>query len=66
VAYVGHATLSQQLHLGKETTFANSASGFAALLNWVVKQHVSGSLLWFVVEATGGYYEELAYFLVDN
>jgi transposase len=66
VACVGHATLSQQLHFGKETTFANSASGFAALLSWVAKQHVSGSPLWFVVEATGVYYEELAYFLADN
>ena len=66
VACVGHATLSQQLHFGKETTFANSASGLAALLSWVVKQHVSSSPLWFVVEATGVYYEELAYFLADN
>ena len=66
VACVGHATLSQQLHFGKETTFANSASGFVALLSWVVKQHVSGSPLWFVVEATGVYYEELASFLADN
>ena len=66
VACVGHATLSQQLHFGKETTFANSASGFVALLSWVVKQHLSGSPLWFVVEATGVYYEELAYFLADN
>jgi transposase len=66
VACVGHATLSQQLHFGKETTFANAASGFAALLSWVDKQHQSGTPLWFVVEATGVYYEELAYFLADN
>lgn len=66
VACVGHATLSQHLHFGKETTFANSASGFAALLSWAVKQHLSGSPLWFVVEATGVYDEELAYFLADN
>lgn len=39
VACVGHATLSQQLHFGKETTFANAASGFVALLSWVAKQH---------------------------
>lgn len=37
---MGHATLSQQLHLGKETTFANSASGLAALLSWVDKPGV--------------------------
>ena len=66
VACVGHSMLDQQLHFGKETTFANTASGFADLLSWVAKQHVSSSPLWFVVEATGVYYEELAYFLTDN
>ncbi len=66
VACFGYATLSQQLHFGKETTFVNSASGFAALLSWVAKQHPSDSPCWFVVEATGVYYEELAYFLTDN
>jgi len=66
VACVGHATLSQQLHFGKETAFVNSASGFAALLSWVAKQHISGSPHWFLVETTGVYYEELAYFLADN
>jgi len=66
VACFGHSTLSQQLHFGKETTFDNTASGFAALLNWVTKQRASDSPLWFVVEATGVYYEELAYFLADN
>lgn len=30
------------------------------------KQHASGRLLWFVVEATGVYYEEPACFLADN
>lgn len=66
MACVGHATLNQQLHFGKETTFINSTSGFVALLSWVAKQHLSGSPLWFVVEAPGVYYEELAYFLADN
>jgi len=66
VACFGQSSLNQQLHFGKETTFANTASGFAALLSWVAKQHVSGSPRWFVVEATGVYYEELAYFLADN
>jgi transposase len=66
VACGGYSTLSQQLHFGKETTFANTESGFVALLSWAVKQHVSGSALWFVVEATGVHYEELAYFLANN
>ena len=66
VACFGQSSLSQQLHFGKEKTFDNTASGFAALLSWVIKQYVSGCPLWFVVEATGVYYEELAYFLADN
>ncbi len=66
VACFGQSSLSQQLHFGKEKTFDNTASGFAALLSWVAKQHVSDSPLWFVVEATGVYYEELAYFLADK
>jgi transposase len=66
VACFGYSTLSQQLHFGRETTFVNSASGFAALLNWMAKQHPSDSPCWFVVKATGVYYEELAYFLTNN
>lgn len=66
VACFGQSSFSQQLHFDKEKTFDNTASGFAALLSWVTKQHVSSSPLWFVVEATGVYYEELAYFLTDN
>ncbi|MGI4735163.1 MAG: hypothetical protein ACRYG7_08295 [Janthinobacterium lividum] len=53
VACFGYSTLDQQLHFGKETTFANTVSGFAALLSWVTKQHTTGSALWFIVEATG-------------
>ena len=56
----------QQLHFGKETTFDNTPAGFAALLAWAVKQQVTAAPRWFVVEATGVYYEALAYFLSDN
>ena len=66
VVCFGKSTLNQQLHFGKETTFPNTAAGFAVLLNWVVKQPSSSSPIWFIVEATGVYYEELAYFLTDN
>ena len=42
--------------------FANTYSGFAALLKWVANK-IKGSKVLFVMEATGVYYEELAYFL---
>jgi len=66
VACLGSLDLSQQLSFGKETTFDNTASGFTALLSWVTQQQGAAAPLWFVVEATGVYYEELAYFLADN
>ena len=66
VACLGRLDLSQQLSFSKEVTFDNTLSGFTALLAWVDKQQSTAAPLWFVVEATGVYYEELAYFLADN
>ena len=66
VACLGYLEVSQQLHFGKEVTFDNTASGFADLLRWVAKHQTSASPRWFVVEATGVYYEEPAYLLADN
>ncbi|WP_185284554.1 IS110 family transposase [Hymenobacter sp. NBH84] len=66
VACFGRIDTSQRLHFQKEVTFANSATGFADLLVWTNKQHAPAVPLWFVVEATGVYYEELAYFLADR
>ena len=66
VACFGQSLPSQQLRFGKETTFDNTLSGFAALLSWVSRQQATAAPLWFVVEATGVYYEALAYFLTDK
>lgn len=66
VACFGRIEASQSLSFSKETTFANSFAGFTALLDWTTKQHTTSAPLWFVVEATGVYYEELAYFLADK
>jgi transposase len=66
VACFGRIDPNQHLAFGKETTFANTPAGFAALLVWTTKQQVVVAPQWFVVEATGVYYEELAYFLADN
>ena len=66
VACFGHIDKSQHLSFGKETTFANTLAGFTALLVWTAKQQIVAAPQWFVVEATGVYYEELAYFLLTT
>jgi transposase len=66
VACFGRIETTQQLHFGKQTTFPNTVVGFVDLLSWTTRQHVKSAPLWFIVEATGVYYEELAYFLADK
>ncbi|TYZ12633.1 IS110 family transposase [Hymenobacter lutimineralis] len=66
VACFGLIEPSQQLRFGKEATFDNTLAGFEALLAWAARQQATAAALWFVVEATGVYYEALAYFLADN
>ena len=67
VACFGRLEEHQYLRLGPEKTFANARAGFADLLAWTQRQQVpAGPPCWFVVEATGVYYEALAYFLTDE
>jgi transposase len=47
-------------------TFANKPSGFAALLVWIKKHSSSEVAVRFVMEATGVYHENLAYYLSDQ
>ena len=48
-------------------TFPNEKRGFRKLLEWARKQVVSADApLWFVMEATGAYYEHVAYFLHEH
>lgn len=44
-------------------SFNNSSKGFKEFQHWYTKRKKEGSSLVFVMEATGVYYEELAYFL---
>lgn len=44
-------------------TFTINAVGFKQLHEWIVRQHQKGVALHLLMEATGVYYEELAYFL---
>ena len=46
--------------------FVNSKKGFIALLAWVKKQTDSDMPVQYVMEATGVYHEQLAYFLYDQ
>ena len=66
VACFGRIDVQQQLRFGKEAIFDNTLAGFTDLLAWTSKQQTTIAPLWFVVEATGVYYEALAYFLADN
>jgi transposase len=43
--------------------FPNTSKGFESLVKWVEKSGPAGR---FVMEATGVYYEEFAYYLTDN
>ncbi len=47
-------------------TFDNSDKGFKECLSWALKQQKDNCPLQFVMEATGVYYENLAYFLYAN
>lgn len=62
-------TLNQKI--SKSFTFLNNSKGFKALIKSVNNIDVFRSEdkdipLWFVLEATGVYYENLAYFLTEN
>lgn len=63
-ACLGSIDTTQRLRLGKVVEFANDAAGFEALQEWVAATQAEAERpLWYVVEATGVYYEELAYYL---
>lgn len=47
-------------------SFENTDKGFKELLGWVLKQSKNNDPAIFVMEATGIYYENLAYFLYAN
>lgn len=61
----GQSDSFQNLKFGKSKRFKNSKVGFLELLKWTKEQKGSGDLF-FVMEATGVYYENLAFFLSDH
>lgn len=50
---------------GCKRRFSNCQKGFDKLLGWV-RSHTAGSNVWFIMEATGSYYECLAWFLYKH
>jgi transposase len=46
-------------------SFKNNTNGFAELALWVSKREKAGSLVRYIMEATGSYYEDLAYYLYE-
>ncbi len=57
----------QEKSISKSVSFKNSTSGFNKLIEWKNKKIISKNIpLSFVMETTGVYYENLAYFLYQN
>lgn len=56
--------LHREVKYLQSKTFSNSTSGFKAMLNWLKSKEIGTSL--FVMEVTGVYYENLAYFLHEK
>lgn len=64
-----YGTLDSELNVvfHSTTSFTNTPDGFQALLKWADEQKRSNELpILFVMEATGVYYENLAYFLSEH
>jgi transposase len=63
----GTTDINQNQVISNSITFKNSTSGFKKLILWVKKTIISNDIpIFFVMEATGVYYENLAYFLFLN
>lgn len=63
----GTTDIFQNHVISNSMTFKNSAQGFKKLILWTNRNIISKEIpLFFVMEATGSYYENLAYFLFLN
>lgn len=59
-------TLKQEIKIIAHKKFPNSQHGFEQLLKWTNNKKQDGASLSFTMEATGIYYERLAYYLVEQ
>ena len=62
------SVINREIEISKQGShcFANNPSGFEKLLQWLDKKSVKDLSLSFTMEATGVYYESLAWFLFQN
>lgn len=63
---IGQQSVGRQLSYSATKSFANGRTGFKKLYNWALETTGGPEKLWFVMEATGTYYEGLAYFLAER
>jgi transposase len=66
VVCIGRIDEELEIELYAHKTFANTQKGFTALTEWINRHTAKESSLRFVMEATGVYHEELAYYLNDQ
>lgn len=66
-ARYGTTDIYQNQDITKDITFKNDKTGFDKLIKWALKLKKEGEIpLWFVMEATGVYYENLAYYIAER
>lgn len=66
VVCFGHFDQSQKVVFSKEEIFTNNKEGFEKLIH-CVKQRIDKAIdCWYVMEATGVYYENLAFYLSEK
>lgn len=59
-------TAGESVRIKGSRTFKNNDKGFAELAVWVSKREMPGIPVLYVMEATGSYYENLAYYLHET
>ena len=63
----GTTDTNQEEIISQSITFKNTITGFNKLIKWKNKKIISKNIpLFFVMETTGVYYENLAYFLYQK
>ena len=65
-AHTGVITTTQQITHIASSRFSNSSSGFKRFLSWAKKHRRPDAEIWYVMEATGVYYEDLAFYLSNH
>ncbi len=66
-AAFGTINSAQETRISKSKSFPNNLTGFKKLISWVFHKLIDENTpLVFVMEATGSYYESLAFFLAEN